>query len=90
MVVFCLFCVSATVAVYLPARRLLPLARATATLLPGRMRVALIEPFLVPVGPFRRTVPVTGETVLPVLRTASVSVFLEPLPTIFAAPALRL
>ena len=42
-----------------------------------------------PSGPFRRTLPVTGAIVLPVLRTASVSVFFEPLPAIFAAPALR-
>ncbi len=33
--------------------------------------------------------PVTGAIVLPVLRTLSVSVRLEPLPAIFAAPALR-
>ena len=52
--------------------------------------MAFSDAFLVPVGPLRRTLPVTGASVLPAFLTPSVSVFAEPVPETFAAPSLRL
>ena len=59
-------------------------------LLPGRIFVALTAPWRVPSGPRRRTVPLTAAIVLPALRSVSVSMRVEPVPTTFAAPAVML
>ena len=50
----------------------------------------LTEPFLVPSALLSFTVPLTGSSVLPVLRTESVSARVLPEPTTLTAPALML
>ena len=50
-VVFFLACVSVIVAVYAPGLSALPDSSVSRTFLPGRMRVPLTEPFLVPSAP---------------------------------------